>query len=112
MGYRPTFRCLDSSNLEFYGTKLFGYVDERKCLSYQYLAEIRKIDPGEVVWDYCCDNRMVLTAPQFAIFAMLYEHDMNMYSPYFKGTFKWDAVEHGIVNEIIARDCDKEVYWC
>ena len=49
MGYRPTFKCLDDSVLEFYGTKLYGYCDESKCLSYQYLLEIDKID-CDAIW--------------------------------------------------------------
>lgn len=111
MGYRPTFKCLDESVLEFYGTKLYGYCDESKCLSYQYLVEIDKID-FDAIWDYGCDNSIILSATQFAIFAALYEIDMNKYSHYHKGAFSWDLVDNGIVNKIIQRDCQKLIYWC
>nr|DAW55015.1 MAG TPA: hypothetical protein [Caudoviricetes sp.] len=87
MGYRPTFKCLDGSGLEFYGTKLYGYCDETKCFSYQYLLEIGKID-FDTIWDYGCDNSIILSPTQFATFVTLYEVDMNNYSPFHKGVFR------------------------
>lgn len=111
MGYRPTFKCLDGSGLEFYGTKLYGYCDETKCFSYQYLLEIGKID-FDTIWDYGCDNSIILSPTQFATFVTLYEVDMNNYSPFHKGVFSWDLVDNGIVNKMIQRECAMLIYWC
>lgn len=112
MGYRPNFKCLDNSGLEFYGTKLYGYCDTNKCLSHQYLVEIGKIDPEEVIWDYSFENYIKLTASQFAIFAALYEKDVNAFTTDFNGEdFSWDKPDRGVVKKMIEKDCDKEIWW-
>ena len=75
--------------MHYYGTKLYGYVnDESKLLSYEYLKRIGKLDEivtldinnfetvEDIKWDYCFDCHFVLTAEQFSTFIGLYAQDL------------------------------------
>lgn len=109
MGYRPTFKCLDNSGLEFYGTKLYGYCNELDCLSYRYLCDIGKFNHDEMYWGYGADNEITLNDTQFYIFASLYEEDMKKI--WGINDFNWKNIQYGIVYSMMKYPCDKLIYW-
>ena len=45
MGFRLSVVCKDNKDVEYYGTRLFGYVDdETKLESWKYLKNLGKLD--------------------------------------------------------------------
>lgn len=117
MGYRLDVQCVNSP-LDFYGTKLYGYVeDEEELQSYKYLQKIGKINHDEYypVWFYGCDNQMTLSKEEFEKFARLYEQDMRTFiTPYLREighdeNFSWADCTN--MEEIIAADGDKIISW-
>lgn len=75
MGYRLNVLDAQHPELEFYGTKLYGYVaDETKLPSCKYLISLGKVD-DDTIWDYSCENETQLTAKEFKTFFSLYEED-------------------------------------
>lgn len=79
MGYRLNIEDKEN-NLSFYGTKLYGYVnDERELRSYKYLMELGKVTERQAVfeeWDYPWRNDIILNSTQFAEFIRLYLIDL------------------------------------
>ena len=119
MGYRLSIECKNNPELRYYGTKLYGYVeDESKLLSYEYLKRIGKLDEivnldvnnfesvEDIKWDYCFDCHFVLTAEQFATFIGLYAQDLcDKYDSIFAFSFLRKIVR------IIAEPGDKIIEW-
>lgn len=78
MGYRLNVEMVGKSSPKYYGTKLYGYVNETQLESYQWLIKEGFLDANEeYIWDYCCDNPILMRAEDFKIFAKLYNEDFN-----------------------------------
>ena len=74
MGYRLS---LEINGKEIYnGTKLYGYCDQEKTKSYQYLDKLGKITDDMIFCD-CISNKIVLNYEQFKKFIKLYAKDCN-----------------------------------
>lgn len=83
MGYRLTVEKVGKDKPAYYGTKLYGYCDEEKLKSYQWLIKNHYLNSDEYyVWSYCCDNAILMRAKDFREFAKLYEEDLNNYYEY------------------------------
>lgn len=74
MGYRLNVSSKTNSDKSYYGTKLYGYVDEKNLQSYKWLERHGKLT-GDEVWDYGCENTIVLTAEEYQEFIKLYARD-------------------------------------
>lgn len=74
MGYRLTIKDKETGK-EFYGTKLYGYVDTDLLSSYQYLKSINKFN-GDELFEYGCDNDIELSYNEFTEFIMIYFLDL------------------------------------
>lgn len=108
MGYRPTFELVNDGTLSYYGTKLYGYFDCKKLLSFRYLVSLGKLSE-DTLFDYGMDNEIILSEKDFALFIDLYELDMRKYrDPY----FSFIALEHGIVRKLVNTPGYKRIYWC
>lgn len=59
MGYRLSISDLENG-LKFYGTKLYGYTNERVLDSCKYLESIGKVD-DLTIFSGGIDNKMTLT---------------------------------------------------
>lgn len=73
MGYRLSIskcKCI------YYSTKLFGYVENEKLKSLQYLIDIGKLDK-DVQFEYGIDNCIVLYKDNMKEFIKLYNEDLN-----------------------------------
>lgn len=105
MGYR--LNVYDPEHrLKFYGTKLYGYTDERKLESYKYLESIGKVD-DLTTFSGGIDNEMTLTPEQFREFIRLYGAD-------FSGQAGFELSEiHGYnaIEEMLATESDKIIRW-
>ena len=108
MGYRPTFESMSVENFEFYGTKLFGYVEHEKCASFQYLKYLGLFDE-DVIFDYGFENEIILTYKQFLVFFYLYEMDVQRYRD---EKFTWDTEFNGLAKAIAYTEGSKRIYWC
>lgn len=80
MGYRLSVDMVGENSPRYYGTKLYGYKDETKLKSYQWLIKEGFLDANEnYVWGYNCDNPILMRAEDFKIFAKLYNEDLNIF---------------------------------
>lgn len=105
MGYRLNIEDPEH-HLNFYGTKLYGYVDERSLESYKYLRSIEKVNDDTMFCD-CWDNECTLTPEQFAKFISLYEEDYFKDAGYKMNTHpKYEAIE-----EMLKTNSDKIISW-
>lgn len=105
MGYR--LNVSDPENgFKFYGTKLYGYTDERKLESYKYLESIGKVDEFTTFSD-CIDNEMTLTSEQFREFMHLYREDFFNYAGFDMG----EIHDYNAIEEMLATGSDKIVRW-
>ena len=102
MGYRLSISDPENG-LKFYGTKLYGYTDERMLESYKYLESIGKVDEFTTFSD-CIDNEMTLTPEQFREFIRLYSEDF-----FKKCGFK--ISKYNAIEEMLATENDKIVRW-
>lgn len=75
MGYRIDIK--DQHGNRYYGTKLYGYVDEDKLQSYQYLIKIGKFNGWSEIFVDGCDNKITLTAKEFEVFIKLYSQEWD-----------------------------------
>lgn len=107
MGYRPEFKDLQNPDLLFYGTKLYGYVDESKLQSYKYLLSIGKAEEDDL-WDYPFEHEMILTAEQFRKFVDLYEKDFDRYGKF--GPLS-NYHDYSIIQKLKATESDKHIEW-
>lgn len=78
MGYRLR---INKSIEIFGGTKLFGYCDERKLKSYQYLMEKEYINE-DWAFGYGCYAPIALPIKDFIEFLTLYIEDLKTYDDY------------------------------
>lgn len=87
MGYRLGVKTIDENdNIKdiYYGTKLYGYVDEQDLLSFKYLVILNKLDE-DAYFNYGASHRIFLTYDEFKLFIYLYNEDLKKYrSEYFK----------------------------
>lgn len=83
MGYRLNINVQKGKKLQyiFYGTKLYGYCDETKLSSYNYLCKIKKFE-GNEIFDYCCANQIELNYIEYITFVCLYNQDLNNFLNY------------------------------
>lgn len=81
MGYRLFVEKVGKDNPKYYGTKLYGYYDEKKLKSYQLLIKKGYLNENKYYnwWSYSCDNAILMRAEDFREFAKLYEEDLNQY---------------------------------
>lgn len=105
MGYR--LYVVDSeSNLAYYGTKLYGYVNEKKLKSYKYLESLGFFGNGET-FDYGCDNKIELTTEEFREFVKLYDEDIADNFGYPMGSF----LNLEEITKLTASDANKIISW-
>lgn len=78
MGFRLNIDKIEDKEIKnvYYGTKLYGYVDESFLLSFMYLTSIGKID-YDTFFNYGCGVQIPLNKKEFTIFANLYTIDLN-----------------------------------
>lgn len=86
MGFRIDIRCEEKPDVCYYGTKLYGYVeDETKLASWKFLNEHDKFkelmcnspvdDPKDIYWGGCTEN-ITLTEKEFGLFIGCYTEDL------------------------------------
>ena len=117
MGYRLDIHKLENGQTKniFYGTKLFGYRDESKFLSYMYLVSIGKLEKDEF-FDYGSGQNFALNKKEFTIFCYLYNIDMNKFYEYSdkKDIFiNTEEIQKELLDDI--DEYDNEIYiigWC
>lgn len=109
MGYRLNILDCNNHNIEYYGTKLYGYVDTDKLLSYSYLIQIGKFD-GDECFDYSCDNNIILDCVEYKIFIELYAHDLKEFGNYGK-ILSVTSNSEKILAELYNSKSDKEISW-
>lgn len=107
MGYRLTIKDLGNPQIEFTGTKLYGYCDTQELLSFQYLKEIGKFTEEMELEIGNEENRITLNAIQFKIFISLYNRDVVNN----KGMPLTDYIGRANLKEIIHSKNDKELWW-
>lgn len=87
MGYRLNIsKDKEDKETLFYATKLYGYYDNTKLLSYNYLVQIGKFE-GDEFFCYGASNDIELNLEEFKIFCILYDYDL------FKNTEIWQIHE-------------------
>ena len=81
MGYRLSVEKVGDNTPKYYGTKLYGYVDdETELKSYQWLIKEGFLNESEeYVWEYCCDNPILMRVESFRDFVILYNEDLNKF---------------------------------
>lgn len=116
MGYRLDIYKIEGENLKniYYNTKLYGYHDESKFLSFMYLTSIGKLDYDQL-FDYSAHNRLALNKKEFTIFCYLYNIDMNNYYEFSneKDIFINDKIIKKELTDMV--DYSDEIYiigWC
>lgn len=89
MGYRLSVEVVGNDNPSYYGTKLYGYVDEKELKSYKWLMYKGYLRADEdYCWDYGSENPIVMKIEDFRIFAIFYNIDCNENKPeYAKDAF-------------------------
>ena len=111
MGYRLTVVCKENPTLEYYGTKLYGYLDgeEFELLKSAKFLKRQGIMDGDEYFGYGFYTEYTLTFLQFKRFAELYEYDMK-YGVGYYGTnnqFEWGDD----MRKIIDHPGDKIISW-
>lgn len=82
MGYRLSVEMVGESTPKYYGTKLYGYTDQTKLKSYQWLIKEEFLKVNEnYIWGYNYHNPILMTAEAFKVFAKLYNEDYNKTLP-------------------------------
>ena len=78
MGYRLEVKCVDNKDINFYGTKLVGYVDPQDLDSIKYLVYLGKIEDFEVdyIWNGGSGPYYELEENQFNNFIRYYRSDL------------------------------------
>lgn len=105
MGYRLSISDPEN-HLKFYGTKLYGYTDERKLESYKYLESIGKVDEF-TTFSGGIDNEMTLTPEQFREFIHSYKTDF-----FNQAGFDMSEIhDYDKIEEMLATESDKIVRW-
>lgn len=98
MGYRLEIERIGHKEPNFYGTKLYGYVDEKKLKSYNWLLDKGFLDKNTYyIWTYCCDNPITMKVKDFREFAVLYDEDCSQ-TGYLPGMFIEDETIKQILN--------------
>jgi len=78
MGYRLDIRDKGNPELNFYGTKLFGYVNPETLHSKLYLKKLfPDYDMEASAWEG--DSEITLSAEQFREFIRLYSYDWKQH---------------------------------
>ena len=82
MGFRLSVRCKDNKDVEYYGSKLFGYVkDETKLESWKYLKNLGKLDEigmgDECAWWDGYVGDIELSEKEFNLFIGYYVKDLT-----------------------------------
>lgn len=79
MGYRLEIRKIENKSL-FYGTKLFGYVqDPEELKSIKYLIKKEFIE-DPYIFDYDGEVPICMKIKDFRTFAKLYDEDLKEYN--------------------------------
>lgn len=109
MGYRLNVQDVGNPKINFYGTKLYGYVKTEDLISYKYLCEIHKA-PDIYSWYISSENFIRLTAEEFVKFIDYYETDFNSKAESAQDLMK---VVHGYGNlmKMKQTSSDKIVSW-
>ena len=81
MGFRLSVTCKDNEAITFYGSKLYGYVeDETKLESWKYLKELGKLDEismgDEYAWWGGYVGDIELDEKEFNLFIGYYTKDL------------------------------------
>lgn len=78
MGYRLTVEKVGDKTPCFYGTKLYGYRDEKKLKSYQWLIKNAYLDENKYyIWADGFDNPVLMRVEEFREFIKLYAEDLE-----------------------------------
>lgn len=106
MGYRLSVSELKN---EYYGTKHYGYCvkEEQELASYKYLKSIGKVD-GDEIFDYCCENPIVLDAEQFRTFIDLYNKE---YMSGISWQYPHNILEEEEIKKLCESSYDKLIRW-
>lgn len=112
MGFRLSVVCKNNKDLEFYGTKLFGYVhDETKLESWKYLKDLGKLDEigmgDECAWWGGCTDDIELSEKEFELFIRAYAKDL-LVNCYYSDT-EWFMME---LDPILREPGNKIISWC
>lgn len=108
MGYRIIIE--DKDNNFFYGTKLYGYVDHEKCLSYKYLVKIEKFTGEEFFFD-CIDNEITLSADQFNKFIHLYSKEWEKEKRRYGDWDNRTLLQEPEIIKLLSNNNDKRISW-
>lgn len=109
MGYRLNIKALDYPDLQFYGTKLYGYVpDVERLPSVKYLVQRCGLYLDGIGFEYGARHSLTMNAKAFSEWARLYEKDYLQNSEFGR---PWVTLDGGIVEKIIASDGDKIIWW-
>lgn len=97
MGYRLEIEKIVKKETIFYGTKLYGYIDENKLPelnSYNFLEAYRYATKDDY-WDYGASHQMLMWIRDFREFAKLYKSDYIDYynEQHEKGESKFTGIE-------------------
>lgn len=109
MGYRLDI-VGKKTKKTFYGTKLYGYTDEERLRSYQYLIGIGKFN-GDEYFSYCNFNEITLDNNQFKEFIKLYNEDYNNDRGSYFPESKNFVINNEEIQELLNSDEDKIVSW-
>lgn len=117
MGYRLNIKTFDGNktpnksetySYDFYGTKLFGYVDTQKLRSFKYLEQLDKVNEY-TIFDYGFDNLIKLSSIEFSKFFALYLLDIADYYAY--GCDPFTKTELQDLSKIINSENFKYIWW-
>ena len=103
MGYR-----LNIDEHKYYGTKLYGYVNEKQLKSYKYLEKNKIID-GDECWFDGTENRIFLQPDEFKKFIKLYNQDIN--KEYADKRNKDWFINEKEIQELLESENPKIIYW-
>ena len=102
------------SQINYYGQKLYGYVDKEtseKLTSLNYLVDIGKymnlVDKLDIL-SHDCDTQ--ITANEFKKFCELYADDLEKYYPYGEYKKEW-FLENEDIKKLLETKEDKILRW-
>lgn len=102
MGYR--LGIIEKKD-SYYGTKLFGYQDNRDLESFKYLLKLGKVEENEY-FGYSSDQSITLTDTEFREFIKLYNEDLNKFCGYNN-----EFINNEEIQKLLGTRYDKILEW-
>lgn len=124
MGFRLECKCANNENIDFYGTKLYGYykgIDNFPSIKYlesigaKIVLGLEDDETFESYFDYMSHTpELTLTHDQFLIFITLYSYDWNFTvdKKYFYNKDFENFLEDETIKKLIESNDDIIIYWC